>query len=234
MKITRDHVFVGILFGLILGTAFLFSGRGAVSTGPGGEIPAGVGEAPALADPGEEAQDQPDRSHPYQAYREELQEQLKMVSDIIEPRTGDLPAMIEKKEVRVLTTYTLGNYFVYKGQEFGYEYSKMEEFRKFLNEGKGRRDLQVEFYCIPLPYDTLIDALIAGYGDIVAANLTITPEREERVAFSDPYLWGIKEALVGHKDAGAIKDRDDPSGRRIHVREDSTATTAACCGSIRT
>jgi membrane-bound lytic murein transglycosylase MltF len=156
-----------------------------------------------------------------------------MVSDIIEPRTGDLPAMIEKKEVRVLTTYTLGNYFVYKGQEFGYEYRKMEEFRKFLNEGKGPRDLQVKFYYIPLPYDTLIDALIAGYGDIVAANLTITPEREERVAFSDPYLWGIKEVLVGHKDAGAITGGTTCQGAgSMCVR--TAAITAACCGSIRT
>jgi membrane-bound lytic murein transglycosylase MltF len=56
----------------------------------------------------------------------------------------------------------------------------------------------------------------------VAANLTITPEREAQVAFSDPYLWGIKEVLVSHKDAGAINDRDDLAGRLVHVRENSS------------
>ena len=222
MKMTRDHVFLGILFGLILAAAFLFSGRGVFSAGPGGGIPAGAGEASSLVNSLEEAQDQPDRSDLYQVYREQLRAQMKMVSDILDQRTGDLPAMIEKREIRVLTTLTLGNYFVYKGQAYGYEYSKMEEFRKFLNQGRGRGAQQVEFYYIPLPYDVLIEALNSGYGDIVAANLTITPEREAQVAFSDPYLWGIKEVLVGHKDAGAIKDRDDLAGRRIHVRQDSS------------
>ncbi len=222
MKMTRDHVFLGILFGLILAAALLFSGRGAVSAGPGGMVPAGGGKAPALVDSQERAPDNPTQSDPYQAYREQLQEQMRMVSDILDQRKGDLSEMIEKREIRVLTTFTLGNYFVHKGQEYGYEYSKMEEFRKFLNEGRGRRELQVEFYYIPLPYDVLIEALNTGYGDIVAANLTITPEREAQVAFSDPYLWGIKEVLVSHKDSGDIKSRDDLAGRRIHVRENSS------------
>ncbi|MGB2908399.1 MAG: transporter substrate-binding domain-containing protein [Candidatus Aminicenantaceae bacterium] len=60
------------------------------------------------------------------------------------------------------------------------------------------------------------------FGLILAANLTITAEREAQVAFSDPYLWGIKEVLVSHKDAGDIKSRDDLAGRRIHVRENSS------------
>jgi len=222
MKMTRDHVFLGVLFGLILAAALLFSGRGAVSAGPGGVVPADVSKAPALVDSQERAPDKPAQSDPYQAYRKELREQLKMASDILEKRTGDLPAMIKKREMRVLTTYTLGNYFVYKGQAYGYEYSKMEEFEKFLNQGKGRGDLQVEFYYIPLPFDLLIEALNQGYGDIVAANLTITPERSEQVAFSDPHLWGIREVLVSRKDAGIVKNRDDLAGRRIHVRQGSS------------
>ena len=56
----------------------------------------------------------------------------------------------------------------------------------------------------------------------MAANLTITPEREAQVAFSDPYLWGIKEVLVSHTDAGDFRSRDDLAGRRIHVRENSS------------
>jgi membrane-bound lytic murein transglycosylase MltF len=219
---TRDLAFLGILFGLILAAALLFSGRGSPPSGPVGGMPLDSGQAPVPAGSGEEAQDQEARSDPYQEYRQQLREQMRMLSDIIDPRTGDLPAMIEKREIRVLTTLTLGNYFVHKGQAYGYEYSKMEEFRKFLNEGQGRGAGQINFYYIPLPYDTLIEALNTGYGDIVAANLTITPEREAQVAFSDPYLWGIKEVLVSHREAGAIKGRDDLAGRRIHVREKSS------------
>jgi len=222
MSMTRDYVFLGILFGLILAAAFLFSGKDAAPAGHGGIGPGGSSQALVPADIQKREPDQQTQSDPYQAYREQLQEQMRMVSDILDQRKGDLSEMIEKREIRVLTTFTLGNYFVHKGQEYGYEYSKMEEFRKFLNEGRGRRELQVEFYYIPLPYDVLIEALNTGYGDIVAANLTITPEREAQVAFSDPYLWGIKEVLVSHKDTGDIKSRDDLAGRRIHVRENSS------------
>ena len=68
---------------------------------------------------------------------------MKMVSDILDQRNGDLPEMIKKREIRVLTTLTLGNYFIHKGQAYGYEYSKMEEFKKFLNQGRGRGANQV-------------------------------------------------------------------------------------------
>ncbi|MFA9453794.1 MAG: transglycosylase SLT domain-containing protein [Candidatus Aminicenantaceae bacterium] len=222
MSMTRDYVFLGILFGMILAAVILFSGGGVVPNDTGGIDPGSSVRAFAPADTQKQEPDQQPQSQPYLAFREELRSQMRMVSDILDQRKGDLPDMIEKREIRVLTTFTLGNYFVHKGQEYGYEYSKMEEFRKFLNQDRGRRELQVEFYYIPLPFDVLIEALNDGYGDIVAANLTITPEREAQVAFSDPYLWGIKEVLVSHKDAGDIKSREDLAGRRIHVRENSS------------
>ena len=222
MRLTRDHVFLGLLFMLILAAALLLSGSGKGAYGPGTTDSPGAGKIPAVTDPREGRRDDQTGSDPYQDYKEELRTQLKIASDILTPRTGDLPEMIKKREIRVLTTRTLGNYFVYQGQAYGYEYSAMEEFKQFLNQGKGPRDPQVEFFYIPVPHDLLVDALNKGYGDIVASNQTITPERADQVAFSEPYLWGIREVLVGHKDAGDFKNLDDLAGCRIHVRRDSS------------
>jgi membrane-bound lytic murein transglycosylase MltF len=167
---------------------------------------------------------QPNQKHTAQQkdVRDEMQQKLMLASGILEERKSDLPEMIKEKKIRVLTTYTFSNYFVSEGQSYGYEYSHMEEFRKFLNKGKGRRDIKVDFYYIPLPYDMLIPALQNGYGDIVAANLTITPERSKEVDFTDPYLWGIKEVLITHKDVDGIDKLEDLAGREIYVREDSS------------
>ncbi|HEX5079199.1 MAG TPA: transporter substrate-binding domain-containing protein [Geminicoccaceae bacterium] len=43
---------------------------------------------------------------------------------------------------------------------------------------------------IPVPRDQLLPALLEGRGDIAAANLTITPERQVLVDFADPLLTG--------------------------------------------
>lgn len=167
---------------------------------------------------------QPDHKHTAQQkdVRDEMRQKLKLYTGVLEQRKADLPEMIKVKKIRVLTTYTFSNFFVSEGQSYGYEYSHMEEFRKFLNKGKGRRDIKVDFYYIPVPYDMLISGLQDGYGDIVAANLTITPERSKDVDFTDPYLWGIKEVLITNKSVKGIEKREDLSGREIFVREDSS------------
>jgi membrane-bound lytic murein transglycosylase MltF len=150
-----------------------------------------------------------------------LRERLQLASGIIEENTGDLPEMMKTNKVRVLTTYTFGNYFVYEGKAYGFEYSLMEEYRKFLNKGR-KRGIQVEFHYFPVPYDLLIPSLNKGYGDIVAANLTITPERSQGADFTDPYLWNLKEMLVTNDSVEGIQKIEDLSGREIHVREDSS------------
>jgi membrane-bound lytic murein transglycosylase MltF len=171
--------------------------------------------------------DDPSPSHQIYASQQkdiqsEIRQKLMLASGILEQHTSDLPDMIKTKRVRVLTTYTFSNYFISEGQNYGFEYSHMEEFRKFLNKGKNRRDIEVDFFYIPIPYDMLIPALQNGYGDIVAANLTITPERSEELDFTDPYLWGIKEVLITNKDVKGIDELNDLAGHDIYIREDSS------------
>ena len=48
-------------------------------------------------------------------------------------------------------------------------------------------DLGVQLEVVAMPFDTLIDRLAAREVDLVAANLSITPERALKVAFTTPY-----------------------------------------------
>jgi len=59
--------------------------------------------------------------------------------------------------------------------------------------------------------------LIEGRGDVAAAGLTITPEREQRVAFTAPYLTGVDEVLVSASGVEGIDSLDDLAGRRVVV-----------------
>jgi polar amino acid transport system substrate-binding protein len=48
-------------------------------------------------------------------------------------------------------------------------------------------DIGVQLEVVPMPFDSLIDRLAAREVDLVAANLSITPERALKVAFTEPY-----------------------------------------------
>ncbi len=213
----REYIFFAILLGMFVWTGFVLQNR---SEDPSTQI-----QTPIISN-GNDAEDlsRSDQKHAAQQREvtEEMKQKLMLASGILEVHKSDLPDMIKEKKIRVLTTYAFTNYFIVEGQAFGYEYSQMEEFRKFLNKGKGGRGTDVEFYYIPIPYDLLIPALQKGYGDIVAANLTITPERSKDVDFTEPYLWGLKEVLITHKDVKGINKLEDLAGRKVFVREDSS------------
>ncbi len=52
-----------------------------------------------------------------------------------------------------------------------------------------------------LPWDQLMDALLSHQVDVVMAGVTVTPERELRVAFGEPYLRTTIGALIRREDA---------------------------------
>lgn len=209
----RDVIFFAVLSCIIIGIALIFL----IRTSPKPVL--------TLSDffPVENKEDLENKQQQTaeEAYGDRLRERLQLSQDIIEEHSYDLPEMVKNKKIRVLTTYTFSNYFVYQGKAFGYEHSLMEEYKKFLNKGKRRVD-HVDFYYFPLPYDLLVSAMNNGYGDIVAANLSIIPERSLEVDFTDPYQWNIKEVLVTHTSIDGIQKIEDLSGRKVHVREDSS------------
>lgn len=81
--------------------------------------------------------------------------------------------------LRMITRYSSNTYFLHQGIEWGFEYELVNEFAK-------QNDLALEVI-IPGPEENPYDLLNSGKGDIIAANYTITPERQKLVDFTRPY-----------------------------------------------
>jgi membrane-bound lytic murein transglycosylase MltF len=139
-----------------------------------------------------------------------------------ESYTDDLPGLLQKRYIRVLTTLNRTNFFVSDGHLVGFEYSLLKGYEKFLNSDIHKKNLQVVLEFIPVARDELIPKLQNGYGDIAAAGLTITPRRQKRVDFTDPYLRGVSEVVVTRAEGSSLKDIRDLSGKRVAVRESSS------------
>mgnify|MGYP000197524817 CR=1 FL=1 len=141
---------------------------------------------------------------------------------LIESWTGDYDGMVKRRQVRVLVVPNKMLYFIDKGRPRGMNVDLMREFEKHINQKvkTGPRTIRVIF--VPVTRAQLIPALVEGRGDIAAANLTITAERQEQVDFSNPMMTGVKEILVTGPSAKAIQTRDDLAGREIHLRPSSS------------
>jgi len=136
--------------------------------------------------------------------------------------TEDLPGLMERRYIRVLTTMNRTNFFLAGGKAHGFEYSLLREYEKFLNQGSKRRELNITLEFIPDSRDRLFPDLVAGLGDIAAAGLTITEKRKKLVDFTRPYLTGIDELLVTHKSVPAPGSLKELSGKRVFVRKSSS------------
>ena len=138
------------------------------------------------------------------------------------PWTGDLDGMIERRLVRVLTVYGQGKYYIEKGREKGMTYELFKMLENDLNEQLGRKHVRVHVVFIPVARDELISGLRSGRGDIAAAGLTMTPEREALVDFSEPLTRELSEVLVTGPTASAVAALEDLAGRKIYVRASSS------------
>src|SRR4051794_2010259 len=135
---------------------------------------------------------------------------------------GDLDVLLRKGAVRVLTAYSKTDFFVDKGVSGGVTYEYMRAFEAFLRERQGGRGAKVVVSFVPVSRDRLIPALLAGEGDVAAANLTVTPERRARVDFSEPYLEGVREVVVTGPASPDLAAVDDLAGREVWVRRSSS------------
>ncbi len=155
-------------------------------------------------------------------FAEKNNEPLPLASHFSKEYKDDLKGLLERRYIRVLTTFNKTNFFLSEGRTYGFEFSLLKDYEKFLNEKVRRDDMKIILEFIPVSRDQLIPKLVNGLGDIAAAGLTITPKRLEVVNFTDPYLSNIDEIIVANKRVKGVKNLEDLSGRRIFVRESSS------------
>ena len=72
----------------------------------------------------------------------------------------------------------------------------------------------------------LIPMLLAGEGDVIAANLTKTRQREKLVSFSEPFLL-TKEYLLMGSQSKSLKSAKDLNGREIVVQKGKSYESTA-------
>lgn len=145
-----------------------------------------------------------------------------MALPVYPPFFGDFDAMKKVRLIRILVPYSKTIYFLDKGAEKGTAAELGRAFEDWLNKKYKMKSLKIRVAFVPTARDRLLPDLVAGRGDIVAANLTITPERLQSVDFSDPLLKNVKEVVVTGPAAPALATLDDLAGKEIYVRKSSS------------
>jgi len=77
-----------------------------------------------------------------------------------------------------------------------------------------------------LEFDALTGALATGQIDAAAAGISVTPERNEQVLFSNPYM-NASLGIVVTKDNTSIKSADDLKGKVVCAQLGTTGAEAA-------
>ena len=130
--------------------------------------------------------------------------------------------MIKKRNIRALVQISPIGFFYDKGLPRGVNYEAGEEFQKFVNQKLKTGTLKVRVSYIPLRPDQLEMALTSGIGDLIALGVTITPEREKRVAFSDPIQKDVKQIVVTGSQFGPVSSMEDLGGKTVYVNPVTT------------
>jgi membrane-bound lytic murein transglycosylase MltF len=139
------------------------------------------------------------------------------------PWKGDLGEMTGKRRViRALVPFSKTFYYVERGRPRGISYDVLTQFEQDLNKKLKTKHLKVRVLFYPVGREELIQKLVDGYGDLIIADLTVTPERQKVVDFSEPMWRGIKEIVVTGPGGPAIATLDDLAGKEVFVRKTSS------------
>jgi len=133
---------------------------------------------------------------------------------VSEPVQKDFAEIKRNGVLRMITSYSSGSYFLYKGIQVGFEYELLKAFTK-------ENDLALEVV-ITGADESPYDLLNSGRGDIIAANYTITPERRQLVEFTRPYNM-VDQVIVVSEELGFKPESiSDMEGIQISVRRNSS------------
>ena len=127
---------------------------------------------------------------------------------------ADLDEIKKRKVLRVLTRNNAATYFLWRGELMGFEYELARHFADSIG-------VRLEMIVAP-SRDVLLQWLVKGKGDMVAASITI-PENNPSpsVRYSRPYDK-VYEIVVGRNGEADVESIKELSGRSIYVRRSSS------------
>lgn len=130
----------------------------------------------------------------------------------------DFKQIKASKTLRIITWQGTESYLPRAGSPPNIE---LEYLQQFADKNK----LEVELISLK-KFDALIPALLAGKGDIIAANLSITQQRKKQVKFTSSFAE-TTEYLVMAKDAKALASGKALAGRELAIQEGTAFATTA-------
>ncbi|GAB5410213.1 MAG: transglycosylase SLT domain-containing protein [Balneolaceae bacterium] len=133
---------------------------------------------------------------------------------VVDPVVRDLAEIKRGGVLRMITSYSSGAYFLYRGIQVGFEYELVREFAR-------KNDLALEVV-IPAEDENPYDLLNSGEGDLIAANYTITPERDAIVDFTRPYNLVSQIIIVSERIGFEPESITDLAGIPITIRRNSS------------
>ena len=87
-------------------------------------------------------------------------------------------------------------------------------------------ELGMDFEVVNMDFDSLLGALESGKVDLVAAGMTVRPDREKQADFSDTY-YQATQVITVMKDNAEIKGVDDLKNKKIGVQKGTTGEELA-------
>ena len=153
-----------------------------------------------------------------------LAQEHSLADQIVQQKhTDDLPEISNRKRIRALVTYSRTDFFFDdSGAPKGLQVELLHEYEKQLNQEIKEEAERVRVQFIPTTFDRLIPDLLEGKGDIAAALLTLTPEREKKINFITSKRQKVAEVVVTHKSIGNISSVEDLSGQQLYVLRSSS------------
>lgn len=125
--------------------------------------------------------------------------------------TYDLPQMKDSGELVVLTLYSSTSYFIYRGQEMGFQYELSEQFAKSLG-----LKLRIE---VARNVPDLVRKLRNGEGDMIAYNLPITKALKDSVTYCGEEV--VTHQVIVQRAGGKGKVLTDVTqlvGKEVYVK----------------
>ncbi|PYR50418.1 MAG: lytic transglycosylase F [Acidobacteria bacterium] len=144
-----------------------------------------------------------------------------VIAQVFEPWNGDADGLEDRHYLRILVTFSKTNYFIDRARQRGATYDAGKLFETFLNEKLRPQKRPIHVAFIPVSRDRIFRDLAAGRGDIAAANLTITPDRQKLADFAQPFFENVREVVVAAQDQPTIMTAEDLAGREVHARKSS-------------
>ena len=125
--------------------------------------------------------------------------------------------MVKNRSIRALIIVNPIGFFYSGGKPEGIQYEALEEFERFANQKLNTGNLPVKVVFLPMRPDQLEAALNQGLGDVIAQAVVITPQREQRVAFSSPIQNNVTQIVVTGSMLANVSSFDGLAGKAIYV-----------------